>query len=352
MKYLKYLLLLSSILLLKYSFAQDATEEQINSGYVFIDGVFIKPPYSVERVGTAIFINKYQITKEQEILTKDDFFLPKYDIGLPPNLQKMDSIDDIFERIKEGSKESYILAKLNFLYSHYDFKTARAKALDYLKSLPNIKNATGVDIVDIEAYNGEKRKVIIGGSSLRQFNQLFGPNGIGLPSEDEYIKVIDKRVQGVGNSLRLGKACFIFRDSTRFDEFVSFYLPSENCSEVLIELTRVCNSSELWYQQKVDTIKNSILKSNQVYPYLNQIINNFDIDTTLIDRHIKGHKSPTKSDTGYTKSVDVQKNIRSSTTAYSPNNININIGSADPWSNRYIFLFPSFADLCVNFLST
>ena len=35
-----------------------------NAGYVFIDGKYIKPPYTVERYGTVVRVNGYQVTSE------------------------------------------------------------------------------------------------------------------------------------------------------------------------------------------------------------------------------------------------------------------------------------------------
>lgn len=65
------------------SFAQDdvyynennSTKEQktktskrkINSGYVFIDGKYIEPPYKVRSKGMAVYINGVQVTQAKEI---------------------------------------------------------------------------------------------------------------------------------------------------------------------------------------------------------------------------------------------------------------------------------------------
>jgi len=57
--------------------AQSRKAGPINSGFVFIDGKYIEPPYTVKRKGMTVYLNDIQIMQEQKVLTKKDFLLPK-----------------------------------------------------------------------------------------------------------------------------------------------------------------------------------------------------------------------------------------------------------------------------------
>lgn len=258
--------------------AQNKKTEAIQSGFVFIDGKFIEPPYTVERKGMIVYLNDIQIVQEKKVLTKNDFLLPKKDCGIPPSLKKNDSIDNIYiDKVNEYN-ESYISVKLNYLYINYDFEIARGKALEYFRLLPNIKLAEGSDIVEVEAYNGDKRKIMIGGGSNRNFNRIFGPNGTGLPHKKSYVRNVNQQVQSIGDALRSGEIFFVFNDTTRFDDYAKFNLPSSYGKGILLEINDVVQCDTLSFKEKEAYVKENILKSNQFNPYLDILITNFSID--------------------------------------------------------------------------
>jgi hypothetical protein len=77
MKYSKYILFLFSLFMIAQASAQSRKAGPINSGFVFIDGKYIEPPYTVKRKGMTVYLNDIQIMQEQKVLTKKDFLLPK-----------------------------------------------------------------------------------------------------------------------------------------------------------------------------------------------------------------------------------------------------------------------------------
>ncbi|MFO7790827.1 MAG: hypothetical protein R6V32_09665, partial [Bacteroidales bacterium] len=250
MKITTYILLFCSLLMFTKASAQTPKAGPINSGFVFIDGEYIEPPYTVKRKGMIVYLNDIQIMQEQKVLTKKDFLLPKKDPGLPPSLTKTDSLDKIYSESVDKYSASYISVKLYYLYLNYDFNTARDSALEYFRSLPNIKSATGHDIVEVEAFNGEKRKIMLGGGSFRDFSKRFGPDGEGLPKRRKYIEYVNQQVQNIGNALESGKIYFVFNDTSRFDDYARFYLSPHSGKNILRQLNTVCTSDSLNFEQK------------------------------------------------------------------------------------------------------
>ncbi len=349
MKYSKYILFLFSLFMIAQASAQSRKAGPINSGFVFIDGKYIEPPYTVKRKGMTVYLNHIQIMQEQKVLTKEDFLLPKQEPGIPPKLQKYDDLDMMFSYKYKNTDYSQITAQLNYLNSHYKFEKSIKMAKNYFKSLPNIETTKGKGVLKVVTYSGDTGKIAISSGSARDFSKRFGPGGEGLPKRRKYIEYVNQQVQSIGSALKSGKIYFVFNDTTRFDDYARFYLSPRNGNKILRQLNSVCASDSLSFEQKKAYIKEKILKSNQSHPYLDKIINNFSVDEERVksdDNNTTGHlkKDMDNLNKNDEKPKSNNKNVNM---AYSPQNINMNIGSPDPWSNRY-FLHTSFDNLCLN----
>jgi PKD repeat protein len=349
MKYSKYILFLFSLFMIAQASAQSRKAGPINSGFVFIDGEYIEPPYTVKRKGMTVYLNHIQIMQEQKVLTKEDFLLPKKEPGIPPELKKEDDIDKMYTYTYENTRHAYISAQRYYYLMNYTFDVAIQKSINYYKSLPNIKETNGTQVLTAITYSGDTGKIAISSGSARDFSKRFGPGGEGLPKRRKYIEYVNQQVQSIGNALKSGKIYFVFNDTTRFDDYARFYLSPHNGKKILMQLNTVCASDSLSFEKKKAYIKENILKSNQSHPYLDKIINNFSVDEERVksdDNNTTGHlkKDMDNLNKNDEKPKSNNKNVNM---AYSPQNINMNIGSPDPWSNRY-FLHTSFDNLCLN----
>ena len=131
-------LIILSIFIFTTSFAQKQKTEPINSGFVFIDGKYIEPPYIVKVKGTYIYINdilvdtssihKYKNPPKRKIIKK----LP----DLPPDtLTVMEAANYI--NPKTGNR---IYSDVFwYYYDKYDFRKATNLMLDYYLKVPSIK---------------------------------------------------------------------------------------------------------------------------------------------------------------------------------------------------------------------
>ena len=71
-------------------------KRKINSGYVFIDGKYVEPPYTIKRKKCGIYINNIKITKCHLISDKRSTIKIRKDPGSPKNIDKMDNINVVF----------------------------------------------------------------------------------------------------------------------------------------------------------------------------------------------------------------------------------------------------------------
>ena len=132
----------------------------INSGFVFIDGKYIKAPYCIETRDHAIYINGLLLMSKRSIINPYFF---DHDPGIPPNVTKDMTLDESFS-LKEPTRNiRYIAAKQWYLFSHFSYEEAYEKTITYFENLPNIKSLTKIPGHGwvIESYIGEKTKYII-----------------------------------------------------------------------------------------------------------------------------------------------------------------------------------------------
>jgi PKD repeat protein len=326
--------------------AQTRKAGPINRGFVFIDGEYIEPPYTVKRKGMTVYLNDIQIMQEQKVLTKEDFLLPKKEPGIPSELKKEDDIDKMYSYTYENTRHAYISAQRYYYLMNYSYDVAIQKSIKYYESLPNIKETNGSGMLIAITHSGDTGKIMINSGSARDFSKRFGPDGEGLPKRRKYVEYVNQQVQSIGNALKSGKIYFVFNDTSRFDDYARFYLSPHSGKNILRQLNTVCTSDSLNFEQKKTYIKENILKSNQAHPYLDKIINNFGVDEERLKSEVNnttGHLKKNMDDSNKNGEKSNNKNVNP---AYSPQNININIGAPDPWASRY-FLHTSFDNLCL-----
>lgn len=309
------ILLFVALLSITITFAQK--KFKTDSGFVFIDGKYIEPPYKLEVKGNAIYINNIKI-KESKIYTKNDFKAFKHDPGIPPNLNENSSIDDIFAK-DSITGISYLSLKAYYLFYNYEDSLARVKIRDYIKSLPNVKSYEGFKV---QTFNGEKGNISY---------------DIGIPStlrimqtpKHEIVDKLEKKTDKFYNDLNQNKALFFF--------------PSDNdyYSKTSNQIIAFINKMDSLINDTISSIdlkvkKYSVEYSNEMY-LIKKLINKYQVSDNLKIRlkkisAITGYiynkcKNINKVD-NISNLNSVNKSVNSANIAYSPKSSTVVFGCA------------------------
>ena len=135
MKALKYIfaVLLTAGILSANSYAQSQT---VNSGYVFINGKYIEPPYKIKAKKDFITINGIKALKLKKPKPKKKLKIPKEFPGYPPDTIKNGADAITYINPKTGNK---IVADVYTYYYHkYGKEKARKLTIEYYCKLPGI----------------------------------------------------------------------------------------------------------------------------------------------------------------------------------------------------------------------
>jgi len=168
-------------------YAQKDQSKPINTGYVFIDGEFIEPPYVIKKKKNELTINGYPIKIKD---TNGDLKYPKNFPQYPPNLRETDSISSLINYKFPDSKKALFGIAVPFFYTKYPVEKAEEEIIKFFANAPNIsKYENGI----LYAKNGDQRHIMLTSNIYRKrFSQ----------SEDR--KMIDNKINRIKNELILG----------------------------------------------------------------------------------------------------------------------------------------------------
>jgi len=121
------------ISLLLLFFSPIIAQKTINSGYVFINGKYIEPPYKVSVKKDELLINNHCINKDPRF-QKTKIPKVKKDPGYPPETIK--TWDEYNDYKPKNSEHRFQSLKLIYLYTNYPDSIAKRKMNEYLCTLP------------------------------------------------------------------------------------------------------------------------------------------------------------------------------------------------------------------------
>lgn len=252
---MKTYLIILLLFFVKLTFAQDNDNvklgKPINSGFVFIDGKYIEPPYHVKRKGYAVYINGIQVTKEfkQE---KNPFNYNHY-LGIPPCLNKNSSLNDLIKCKEPYEKIPYLTAMSQYYYKNYKYSIAIDSIVNYLKKFPNIKRIEkNGEFYTIESYIGETQTISIGGINAQKNSRIWGPGGSGPTPKKEIINYVDGLIESIEYRLKQNRLYIIF---SNFDSNTNLLIPNVRDDEALSYIYKIMNSNYS-NSDKIDSLKN------------------------------------------------------------------------------------------------
>jgi len=135
-------------------------KRKINSGYVFIDGKYVEPPYRFKVKGNSLYINKQKACTQPTYswaieLKKKDI----YRAGYPPCVSKDSDWDERKNCKIEGLDVSYDYMMKKYYLKKYKVDVAYDSIVNYYSNYPNVKSFEefedlGSGYYKIICYNG------------------------------------------------------------------------------------------------------------------------------------------------------------------------------------------------------
>jgi hypothetical protein len=260
-------------LLAQQEFSPDSVKvsEEIATGHVFVDGVYIEPPYIVRKEGWKIFINDILVFDYQKSISPFNFSRkPKANFD---ELDKTSGLSEIFE-IKDTAYNMLLANVISFYYlEKYEYLVAIDSIVEFYKSLPNIQACTKLcgsdDSFELVSFTEESRVISLQPYG-RKHNQDFGPNQ--NPDKD---KEIDRGVNSTFieyyRDLQLEKLLVVYSSEGRRGGFQRVRIKYDKIKDF-------CNIllSEDNHKQKVDLLTNIVM--DRVFAE--------KVVTTLVDKSI------------------------------------------------------------------
>ncbi len=247
-------ILIALALFISYStFAQEGENIKsgtpTSSGFVFIDGKYIEPPYDVKQKGLAVYINGIKVTKELEMETPPYSYDQR--LGVPPCLDKNSSLEDYIKCKEPNQGLPYLVAMFYYYFGKYDYKQAYDSILTYYRTFPNIKNINIIDesYIEVTSYNNETRKELFA-FQMKEYSQKWGPNGSGPASKEVMEKKVNQKCRIIKENLLSN---YIILYDTEKNKFI---LLSE---EHLIYFYNILNNNALTMFQKKDSLITTLM---------------------------------------------------------------------------------------------
>lgn len=216
--------------------------KRIQTGFVFVNGKYIKAPYKVKRKGFAIYINGLQVTKELELDTPNISYRQR--LGIPPCLDKNSSLRDIVKCIEPNQGLPYTIAMFYYYFGKYEYNQAYDSMLTYYRSLPNVKNINfnNNSTIEVTSYRGETQEELFA-FGMYEYNKKWGPNGTGPTSKEVMVKKVDRRCRIIGEDL-LSNHLIIFDTEndkqlqlSQKEELKCFYSIIQNNNYTIVQKT-------------------------------------------------------------------------------------------------------------------
>jgi hypothetical protein len=267
MNYAKYILLLIfSFSLYNNSNAQNLKSKPINTGYVFIDGEYIEPPYVIKVKGNQIYINniifdtttikQYKNPKKRIIVTE----FPCY----PP--EGLLTLDEIIGYINPETGNLLYADVVTFYINTYGFKKAKELFLDYYCNLQGINCIQTEPYLQIQTESGGRLTI-----PWDQFYITKEQKGYKTEKErkDFFIGKQKFVLTEIEEYLLNGKCIF----SNNKNMIISSVFNNKTSEQFIIEGIPIINDKLLDNKQKINKLKEKRFQFYTSDSIINQIIN-------------------------------------------------------------------------------
>lgn len=320
-------------------------KRKINSGYVFIDGKYVEPPYTIKRKKCGIYINNIKITKCHLISDKRSTIKIRKDPGSPKNIDKMDNINVVFRDTILEYNINYVLANYYYYYGKYSDDKAMRLMKEFFQGLPNIKSVEGEETLHVTAWNGDIKML-----SVR-------------PPVPTYNKLQKKRHLRYNHNLQVdmfkerfikGGVSFIFPDDKTLDGYAQISFGATIAMDRLKKIYEILVVDTITNETKVKQLKENVFLGNSIDKYLDVFVEN--MDTLVLKEILENNYTLTYTEgddnfdkIGFISDTCMRLKDPESKIAFSPKSNFVNIGCPDPWGSVFLGLNPSFETVSQKF---
>jgi len=205
-------------------FAQRYKSKPINSGYVFINGQYISPPYHVEQKETGyIYINNVLANiRLRRIDTVPNPYRQDYLPEIPKSINKNTTYLQLISIIDSASNRSFLRSVAYYYHTHYKEKKANKKIKEFYESLPNMKTVKGGNgMIYIETYaEQEGHYVLVASDFIPHMYERYGIHShYKTPTEKELRQRTEKEVKKIYKLLSKDFAIFFKCGEKQFNNY-------------------------------------------------------------------------------------------------------------------------------------
>ena len=296
--------------------AQNNTEE-INNGFVFIDGKYIEAPYVLDIKDNIIFINDIQITKKISF-TSEAFFI-RTDPGIPKDVSRFAGLSAL-DTIRGENGDPHMSLKVRYLHQNYSKKYAIEKIFEYFQNLPYIDN--------VEEYYG---KTLIKLTDYYNKSRIVDISYQEPPTKEKIIESIQYGMENLKKTLKNEECYFFFSDGGE----ISF--SGIKAAVVLPKALKVLEDKTISSIEKKEVLeKLQIVRSKMDWSDI--IINNFETKSNLKIR-LKNLRRKTSKDIGMDFLESFEKSLLKESKEYEENRGNKKGNSYSPDGHFMYFYY-------------
>jgi len=310
------------------------SKRKINTGYVFIDGKYVEPPYNVTRIGLKVLLNGKVIFFSSK--PKNPFKLnskPKMPLE---SLNKGSKLDEISKIMNDEYNMSYIrLIRLYYLQK-YSFEDACDSIKSFYAKLPNVKavvpHENNNSIFEIYAYNGEMMIFSLEGYG-KSYNKTYGVGSKDIYNKKNLKMLAETFVSYISEKLMDNSLVFLFTDETNLQSFSKCSIRQKDMLNVYNILESKCVDSLkvdslnkiIYNQQSSLSIIEAYGKRSDIYNIIKKIV-----FSDAINFKTSNYKLQNRSD-HHIKMDSTLLKEKNSDIAYSPENNKIYAWCSNPW---------------------
>ncbi|MBN2778551.1 MAG: hypothetical protein JXR36_12960 [Bacteroidales bacterium] len=251
---------------------EKTNNRKINTGYVFIDGKYVEPPYKVRIKDGNLYINKIQACTQKVYF---DNLKPKnvFRVGYPPCISK-DSDWEARNNCKiNGTDISYDQMMKKYYLQEFSAEIAYDSIINYYRHYPNVES-----FEEFEELNEGVYKIIChnGNEVLYQFSRDNFMKKYGEEKSNKSLDVVGMYLDISKHTLKNGYALFF--DSNRPVDQNSFM--SEN------DMLYICKTDTIDSLRMAKIIK-PYSKNNNIIKHVLEEYKNNDVFFKRIEKNQK-----------------------------------------------------------------
>jgi len=251
--------------------------KKINTGYVFIDGKYVEPPYVVKNKGMVIYINDIIAIDFQRNYDKQNKNpLANYSERpiVPQNLTDTSTLNDLYKSNDLRTGKPLINAITRYFYNTCSFDVANDSICNFMTSLPNVLKLEKVTDTQFILYlkNGESTILFSGNNTTKNTVEFWKSNNPERKVKKKYFLKAKNGGTKIKEELKDGKVILFCQNCSKEKVITT--------ANHLKEIVTIVNC-DLDYNVKIDSLSNYFWGDRK---QIEVFLNNFRKSNSLLIR--------------------------------------------------------------------